>query len=78
MRSAPDLDRHQIAEIQGSAEPNRASGGPARRAGAFLLRDFRQILPPTVFFSSIGVSSITAVQPVHVVPVNRAGSARAH
>ena len=33
-----------------SAEPNRTSGRFVRRAGAFLLREFRDILPPTIFF----------------------------
>ena len=33
-----------------SAEPNRTSGRFVRRAGAFLLREFREILPPTIFF----------------------------
>jgi hypothetical protein len=50
MRSAPVLDPHGNAEIGRPAEPQRASGGPARRVGAFLLREFLEILPPTIFF----------------------------
>jgi hypothetical protein len=41
MRSAP---------IEAAAEPTGRSAGFARRAGAFLLREFLEILPPTIFF----------------------------
>jgi hypothetical protein len=50
MRSVPVLDSHKPPEIEVPAEPTPASGGFARRAGAFLLREFREILPPTIFF----------------------------
>lgn len=33
-----------------SAGPSNAPAGPARRVGAFLLREIREILPPTIFF----------------------------
>jgi hypothetical protein len=49
MRSAPVLDRHETSELEIPAEPT--SAGLARRAGAFLLREFREILPPTIFFA---------------------------
>ena len=50
MRSAPVVDRGGTAESEGSVEPTRAPGGLARRAGAFLVHEFREILPPTIFF----------------------------
>lgn len=50
MRGAPVLDSHKAAQVEAPAEPAVESGGPARRAGAFLLREFREILPPTIFF----------------------------
>jgi hypothetical protein len=50
MRSSSAPDTHQAATIESPSEPNRASSGPARRVGAFLLREFLEILPPTIFF----------------------------
>jgi len=50
MRSAPVLDSHEPAELEAPAEPNAGSGGFARRAGAFLLREFLEMIPPTIFF----------------------------
>jgi hypothetical protein len=50
MRGAPVLDGHEPAEVEGSAPPNARTGGLARRVGAFLLREFLEILPPTIFF----------------------------
>jgi hypothetical protein len=47
MRSAPVLNRRE-AEVP--AEPNPAPAGLVRRIRAFLLREFREILPPTIFF----------------------------
>jgi hypothetical protein len=41
MRSAP---------IEVAAEPTGGPAGLARRAGAFLLHEFLEILPPTIFF----------------------------
>src|ERR1700757_4226595 len=50
MRSAPVLDDQKTAEVKASAGPTLTSAGLARRAGAFLLREFLEILPPTIFF----------------------------
>jgi len=50
MRSAPVLDGNKRSEIEVAAEPIPTSGGSMRRVGAFLLREFREILPPTIFF----------------------------
>jgi hypothetical protein len=36
-------------KIEVPAEPT-SSPGLARKVGAFLLREFREILPPTIFF----------------------------
>jgi hypothetical protein len=50
MKSAAVLDRREKPEIEGSAEPTPTSTGFVRRAGAFLLHEFLEILPPTIFF----------------------------
>ena len=50
MRSAAVLDSGEKPEIEGSAEPTPTSAGFVRRAGAFLLHEFLEILPPTIFF----------------------------
>ena len=50
MRSAPVLDGQKTSEIEGSAVSSPASAGFVRRAGTFLLREFLEILPPTIFF----------------------------
>jgi hypothetical protein len=50
MRSAAVLDRGEKPEIDGSAEPTSRSAGLVRRVGAFLVREFLEILPPTIFF----------------------------
>src|SRR5215831_37262 len=50
MRSVPVLDDHETPGSEVSAEPSRTSAGLARRVGAFLLREFLEILPPTIFF----------------------------
>src|ERR1700751_3328001 len=50
MKSAAVLDRSRKPEIKGSAELTPTSVGFVRRAGAFLLREFLEILPPTIFF----------------------------
>src|SRR6516165_7367104 len=50
MKSAAVLDRGEKPEIEGSAESSSASAGFVRRAGTFLLREFLEILPPTIFF----------------------------
>jgi hypothetical protein len=50
MKSAAVLDRSERPEIEGPIESSPTSVGFARRAGAFLLREFLEILPPTIFF----------------------------
>jgi hypothetical protein len=50
MRSAPVLDSHEPSRTEVLAEPRSGRAGFARRAGAFLLREFLEILPPTIFF----------------------------
>ena len=50
MRSAPVPDSHQPTTAGASAEAIPKSAGFARRAGAFLLHEFLEILPPTIFF----------------------------
>src|SRR5499427_1799723 len=50
MRSTPVLNRPETPEIGVTAESHRASGGPVHRGGAFLLHEFLEILPPTIFF----------------------------
>jgi len=50
MRSAPVLDRENTPEFEVAAEATRAPAGLARRAGAFVLRELREMLPPTIFF----------------------------
>jgi hypothetical protein len=50
MRGAPVLDSHEPDELEASATPNAGTGGIVRRVGAFLLREFLEILPPTIFF----------------------------
>src|SRR6516162_10312631 len=50
MRSAPVLDSGEATTAGASAGAIPKSAGFARRAGAFLLREFLEILPPTIFF----------------------------
>jgi hypothetical protein len=50
MKTAAVLDRGEKPEIEGSAESSSASAGFVRRADTFLLREFLEILPPTIFF----------------------------
>jgi hypothetical protein len=50
MRSARVLDRENTAGLEVAAEATQAPAGLARRVGAFLLREFLDILPPTIFF----------------------------
>ena len=50
MRSAPVPDDHETSEFKVPAETTHAPDGLARRVGAFLLRELREILPPTIFF----------------------------
>src|SRR5690348_173731 len=50
MRSGADLERSEKPDIEGVAESSPTSAGFVRRVGAFLLREFLEILPPTIFF----------------------------
>src|SRR5215472_16003338 len=50
MRSAPVPDSHEPMPGEAAAEVIPKTVGFARRAGAFLLHEFREILPPTIFF----------------------------
>src|SRR5215472_14966316 len=50
MRSTPVLDDHQTPAFEVAPAPAGTSAGFARRAGAFLLHEFREMLPPTIFF----------------------------
>ena len=50
MRSARIMDNRQTSEIEEGTETPAAHKGFARRAGAFLLHEFREMLPPTIFF----------------------------
>ena len=47
MRSTPVLNDREAPQFQGAAGP---SVGFARRAGAFVLHEFLEMLPPTIFF----------------------------
>jgi hypothetical protein len=50
MRSAPVLDPQSPSEIAIAAEAAPRIAGFAHRAGAFLLKELLEILPPTIFF----------------------------
>src|SRR5215467_2077069 len=50
MRSAPVLDGQKTSELEVTAAPSPTSGGLVRRVGAFLLRELREMVPPTIFF----------------------------
>jgi hypothetical protein len=50
MRSVAVPDRDKTSEIELAQEPTGPSAGFARRTGAFLLHEFLEILPPTIFF----------------------------
>jgi hypothetical protein len=50
MKSTPVLDPDKTQESEAAAEVTRAPAGLAQRVGAFLLREFREMLPPTIFF----------------------------
>ena len=49
MRSLPVLDT-DTPEFEPPVEATQAPVGIARRVGAFLLRELREMLPPTIFF----------------------------
>jgi hypothetical protein len=50
MRSAPALDDREPAPDTASRNPPAAAVGLPRRVRAFLLKEFLEILPPTIFF----------------------------
>jgi hypothetical protein len=50
MRTAPVLDDRKAPGLGVGAQPTSASGGFVHRVGAFLWREFLEILPPTIFF----------------------------
>ena len=52
MRSAPILDTDKALNFEAPVEPAHVPFGVARRVGAFFLRELREMLPPTIFFSS--------------------------
>jgi len=50
MKSAPVLDTDKTPEFEAPVEATPAPGGVVRRVGVFLLRELREMLPPTIFF----------------------------
>jgi hypothetical protein len=50
MRSTPVLDGHETAALEVVAAPAGGSPGFLHRAVAFFLHEFREMLPPTIFF----------------------------
>jgi hypothetical protein len=50
MRSTAVQDRDETSGIEVTAEPAGSSAAFVRRAGRFLLHEFLEILPPTIFF----------------------------
>ena len=50
MRSAPVLDTDKALNFEVPVEAAHAPVGVARRVCAFLLRELREMLPPTIFF----------------------------
>ena len=50
MRSMPVLDGRESAALEVAAAPAPASTGFVHRAGAFVLHEFLEMLPPTIFF----------------------------
>ena len=50
MRSTPVLDEHENPELEAAVGPADTSAGFVHRASAFFLREFREMLPPTIFF----------------------------
>jgi hypothetical protein len=50
MKSAPVLHDRDSRQFEAAAAPAGAPAGFAHRAGAFFLREFREMLPPTIFF----------------------------
>jgi hypothetical protein len=50
MRSVPIPEVRNTAKIELPAEPTPVPAGFLHRAGAFFLHEFREMLPPTIFF----------------------------
>jgi hypothetical protein len=50
MRGAPVLNTHQSVQLEAPGKHGPAAGGFLRRAGAFFIHEFLEILPPTIFF----------------------------
>ena len=50
MRSASVLSDRESSKVEGSAALPHRSAGFLRRAGAFFVHEFREMLPPTIFF----------------------------
>jgi hypothetical protein len=50
MRSTTVLEGHETAALEVQTAPAAASAGFAHRAGAFVLHEFLEMLPPTIFF----------------------------
>jgi hypothetical protein len=50
MKASAVLHHGKKPETEDSAEPTATSTGLVRRAGALFLREFRELLPPTIFF----------------------------
>ena len=50
MRSMPVLEGRESAALKVATAPAGASAGFVHRAGAFVLHEFLEMLPPTIFF----------------------------
>jgi hypothetical protein len=50
MRSTPILDRRKTSGVKATTQPASSSSGFVGRTAAFLLHEFLEILPPTIFF----------------------------
>jgi hypothetical protein len=50
MKNTPVRSNGDIPDLAVPLRPSDSTAGLGRRAGAFLLREFREILPPTIFF----------------------------
>lgn len=50
MRTTPVLDGRDPPQAKASTSTPAAPAGFLRRVGAFLLKEFREVLPPTIFF----------------------------
>jgi hypothetical protein len=50
MKNAVSLDDNVSPDLELLPNPPATAPGPMRRIGIFLLREFRELLPPTIFF----------------------------